>query len=72
MFGVRRGIATRTHVWPAIPGLPGQPLRGLSGPATAQTGVQSRIILSGAPAGHMSLDVPVKERGGSCYLIRPG
>ena len=44
LVGVRRGVASSTHVWPAIPGLPGPPLRSLSGPAFARTGCQPRII----------------------------
>ena len=27
MVGLQRGVATSNHVWPAIPGLPGLPLR---------------------------------------------
>ena len=60
MVGVRRGVATSTHVWPAIPGLPGQPLRGLSGPALARTGRQPRMIQTGAPGRLLSLDDPFR------------
>ena len=61
IVGVRRGVATCTHVWPAIPGLTGLPLRGLSGPALARTGGQPRMIQSGAPGRHLSLDYPVQR-----------
>ena len=44
MVGVQRGVATSTHVCPAIRGLPGPPLRGLLSPVPEQTGVQSRMI----------------------------
>ena len=56
MVGVRRGVATSTHGWPAIPGLPGPPLRGLLGPASARTGLWSRMIQSGAPGRQLSMD----------------
>ena len=59
MVEVLRGVATSTHVWPAIPGLSGPPLRGLSGPALARTGGQPRMIQSGASCRHLSLDDPV-------------
>ena len=59
-------------VWPAIPGLPGPPLRSLSGPATAQTGCQPPMIKSRAPGRLFSLDDPIQEGGGFCCLIRPG
>ena len=59
MVGVRRGVATSTHVWPAIPGLPGPPLCGVSGSALARTGGQPRMIQSGAPGPLLSLDDPV-------------
>ena len=60
MVGVRAGIATSTHLWPAIPGLPGPPLRGLSSPALARTGCPPRMIQSGAPGRLLSLDDPVR------------
>ena len=60
MVGVRRGVATSTRVWPAIPGLTASPLRGLWGPALARTGGQPRMIQSGAPGRHLSLDDPVR------------
>ena len=60
MVGVPRGVATSTHVWAAIPGLPGPPLRGLLGPALAWTGRQPRMIQSGAPGYILSLDDPVR------------
>ena len=46
MVGVRRGVATSTDVWPAIPGLPDPTLRGLSGPASVRTGGRLRMIWS--------------------------
>ena len=60
MVEVRRGVATSTHIWPAIPGLPGPPLRGLSGPALARTGGHPWMIQSGAPGRHFALDDPVQ------------
>ena len=60
MVEVRRGVPTSTHVLPAIPGSLGPPLRGLSGPALARTGGQPRVIQSGAPGCHLSLDDPVQ------------
>ena len=60
MVGVRRGVATSTHVWPAIPGFPGPPLSCLSGPALAWIGGQPRMIQSGAPGRLLSLDDPVR------------
>ena len=62
MVCIRRGVDTSTHVCSAIPRLPGLPLRGLSGPAAARTGVQSRMIQSGAPGRHLSSDDPVWGR----------
>ena len=47
MVEVRRGVATSTHVWPAIPGSPGPPLHGLPGPALALSGGQPQMIQSG-------------------------
>ena len=60
MVEMRRGVATSTHVWPAIPGLPRPPLRGLSSPALARTGGQPWMIQSGPPGRHLSLDEPVR------------
>ena len=60
MVGMQRGVATSTHVWPAIPGLPGPPLCSVSGPALAWTGGQPRMIQSGAPGRHLSLDDPAR------------
>ena len=60
MVGVWRGVATSTHVWPAIPRLPGPPLRGLPGTSLALSGGQPRMIQSGAPGRHLFLDDPVR------------
>ena len=60
MVGVRRGVATGTKVWPAIPGVPGPPLHGLSGPVLARTGRQPQMIQSGAPGRRLLLDDPVR------------
>ena len=60
MVGVRRGIATSTHVSSAIPGPPGTPLRGLLGPALARKGVHPRIIESGASGRQLFLDDPAR------------
>ena len=60
MVGLRRGVATSTPVWPAIPRLPGPPLRGPPGPARALSGGQPRMIQSGAPGRQLSLDDPVR------------
>ena len=52
MVGVRSCVATSTHVWPAIRGLPGPPLRGgwmiQSGGGRLLLIVPLRIIKSGA------------------------
>ena len=60
MVVVRRGIATSTHVWRAIPGVPSPILRGLSCPALARTGGQPRMIQSGASGHYLSRDDPVR------------
>ena len=67
MVGVWRGVATSTHVWPAIPGLPGPPLRGLSGRALAPTGRQTRMIQSGAKAA--SCPWMIQSRGRRFLLL---
>ena len=69
MVGVRRGVATSTHIWPPIPGLPGGPLRGLSGTAPAPTGDQSRMIQSGAPGRYLSGRGMIQPGRGDEYVV---
>ena len=83
MAGLPKGVATSTHVWPAIPGLPGPPLRGLWGPALARTGVQLRMIQSGVSSATcpwmiqsggrrlLLLDGPRMTQSGALGLISP-
>ena len=60
MVGVRSGVATSTHIWPAMAGLRGPPLRGQAGPALARTGGPPRMIQSGEPGRLLYLDDPVR------------
>ena len=69
MVWVRRDEATSTHVWPAIPRLPGPPLRGLSGPALARIVGQPRMIQSGSSGRHLSVDDPVEGAAGLLLVL---
>ena len=71
MVGMRRGVATSTHIWPAIPGLPGPPLRGMPGQALALSGSQPEMIQSGAPGHHLSLDDPVRGMAAPVACFAP-